>query len=65
MKLIATLHSNSGHSAKVYRDTEWNEFRVKFYSPSGLHREIEDHHTDDKEDALGTARLELDRKKVA
>lgn len=56
MKRIAVFHSSIGHTAKVYKDYEWQEYRVKFYSPEGQHMENADYHTDDKTDALDTAR---------
>ena len=46
--------ADSGYSAKVYRDTEWNEFRVRFFDTDG-HLTESDYHTDDKSDALDTA----------
>lgn len=55
LRLIAT-HKSSGdlQVAKVYRDGDWGEFRVKFWS----HDEYQaggDYHTDDAGDALRTA----------
>ena len=43
-----------GRAAVVYRDAEWNEYRIRFhewweYLPQA------DYHTDDRQDALGTA----------
>ena len=64
MKRIAYLHSSIGHTAKVYRDSEWQEYRVKFYDTDGQHFTNADYHTDDKEDALTTARACLERYKA-
>lgn len=41
--------------AKVYRDAEWNEYRVKFFT-NGFHQSRADYHTDDKQDAIDTAK---------
>ena len=41
--------------AKIYRDAEWNEYRVKFYI-NGAYQENADFHTDSKRDAFDTAR---------
>jgi hypothetical protein len=41
--------------AKVYRDAEWNEYRVKFYNSAGTYMDASDYHTNDKEDAMNTA----------
>lgn len=41
--------------AKVFRDSEWREFRVKFYR-DGAYLQEADYHTDDKSDAQHTAR---------
>lgn len=59
MKRIAHFHVSTGQSAKVYRDTEWNEYRVKFYDDNGQHMVNADYHTDDKADAQDTARMQL------
>lgn len=59
MKRIALIHSSIGHTAKIFRDTEWNEYRVKFYSPEGQHYSQADYHTDDKQDALDTAQRQI------
>lgn len=49
---IANGHTQK--AAKVYRDVEWQEYRVKFYR-NGMYQEGADYHTDDKDDAVGTA----------
>jgi hypothetical protein len=41
--------------AKIYRDIDWNEYRVKFYF-NGRYNPDADYHTDDYGDALGTAK---------
>jgi hypothetical protein len=49
--------------AVVYRDAEYDEFRVKFYKAGKYIGDKADYHTDDKADAVGTAKAELKRMK--
>lgn len=42
------------YSVKVYRDTDWNEFVVRFFE-NGIHQLDADYYTDDKDDAIDTA----------
>jgi hypothetical protein len=61
MRLISTIHKAAAEAtAKIYRDTEWNEYRVKFYV-QGHHLQDADYHTDCKEDAHSTAHGQLQR----
>jgi len=53
LRLLCSI-ADSGYAANVYRDIEWDEFRVRFYDVHG-HLTESDYHTDDKEDALDTA----------
>lgn len=54
-RLIETIKSPTGdHVAKVYRDAEWQEFRVTFHE-NGQHLAQADYHTDDAQDAHSTA----------
>lgn len=53
-KLILTVEAFAGDHCKVYRDSEWNEYRVVFYRDS-IKQEGADYHTDDKADAISTA----------
>jgi hypothetical protein len=56
MRLINTIHKASEElTVKTYRDTDWNEYRVKTYI-QGQHQQDADYHTDCKDDALDTAR---------
>lgn len=55
LRLLKTHASADGKKhAKVYRDSEWEEYRVKHYS-DGKHHKDADYHTDDKEDAHNRA----------
>ena len=65
MKRIAHFHVSTGQNAKVYRDTDWQEYRVKFYDEAGQHLTNADYHTDSKEDAESTARAQLQMMKQA
>lgn len=56
LRRIETVSNEKrGLRAKVYRDAEWDEFRVKFFR-NGAYQEEADYHTDDKSDAQFTAR---------
>ena len=44
--------------AKVYFDTEFEEYRVKFYRHAEYIGSEADYHTDDKSDAINTARAQ-------
>lgn len=44
--------------AKLYRDAEWNEYRVEYYE--GDSRLVGTSHHEDKLDARGTAHVELE-----
>ena len=41
-------------TAKVYRDAEWDEYRVKFFV-DGVHQVDADYHCVDRADAVETA----------
>jgi hypothetical protein len=53
MRLVKQNTAGS-KSYKLYKDTDWGEYRVKFYE-DGKHLTKADYHTDDKQDALDTA----------
>jgi hypothetical protein len=55
MKLIGK-HGEGAKTAKVYKDHEWGEFRVKFYTDGKHEGEEADYHTDDRSDANDTAK---------
>jgi hypothetical protein len=50
-----------GHTAKVYRDPENNEYQVHFFKHGKSLGEGPVHYTDDKDDAIGTAKLQTDK----
>ena len=53
---LRKIHIVKGNNkeAVVYRDSEWQEYRTKFYR-GGVYQKEADSHTDDKEDAISTA----------
>lgn len=54
-KRLVGKKDNNGHLAKIYYDSDWQEYCVKLYI-DGVHQgEDSDYHTDDKEDAFDTA----------
>jgi hypothetical protein len=61
LRLLETLPhpQDPSRAARVYRDAEWNEYRVKFYKEGKHTGESQDYHTDDLQDAKSTARTEL------
>ena len=64
LRLIKTHTGPKGHVAKVYKDREYGEHRVKFFSPEGKHMTNADYHTDDVSDAHDTAEGQLNRYKM-
>lgn len=61
MRLISTIHKAAAETtAKIYRDSDWQEYRVKFYR-AGQHLTNADYHTEDKQDAIDTAHGQLQR----
>ena len=54
MRLIREISYRS-HTAKVYRDNQWNDHIVKYYI-DGVHlKDADSHHYEDKDDAVATA----------
>ena len=59
-RLIKKLGDASA-GAKIYKDMDWNEYIVKFIKDGRMLPEETWHHTDDLEDAMGTAENEIAR----
>lgn len=57
LKLHKT-YEQGNKCAKVYRDAEWDEYRVKHFI-NGKHHKKADYHTNDKDDAHSTAKYWL------
>lgn len=49
--------------AVIYRDAEWNEYRIQFHF-NGQYQENADYHTDDKHEAFTAAQYIINRKGV-
>jgi hypothetical protein len=64
LRLIKAHTGPKGHVAKVYKDKDYGEHRVKFFSPEGKHYAEGDYHTDDLSDAHDTAKGQLNRYKT-
>jgi hypothetical protein len=63
LRLVKSHTGPKGHVAKVYKDRDYDEHRVKFFSPEGKHYSEADYHTDDLSDANDTAKGQLNRYK--
>jgi hypothetical protein len=58
MRLIHTFHKSSGVIARVFHSAEYEEYTVRFYD--GKEHVVDmDYFTDNREDALVTARDQL------
>lgn len=56
MRQIKKMRSKSGYlEIRVMENEDWEEFIVQMWS-DGKHLKKSDYHTDDKEDAIGTAK---------
>lgn len=53
-KVGSFFNTATGKTANVYRDSEWQEYRVKFYR-NGVYQKDADYHCDDRLDADQTA----------
>ena len=60
LRLVKTHTGPEGHKAKVYKDGDYNEHRVKFFKPDGSYQSKADYHGD-LEDAHDTAKSEVAR----
>ena len=57
MQLMKTF-SAGDKSAKVYWNREWEEYVVRFYAGK-IHMDASDYHTTCKDDAYGTAEVQI------
>ena len=55
LRLVKTHTGPEGHTAKVYKDRDWGEYRTKFFKPDGTYQPKADSHADDADDAHSTA----------
>ena len=51
---LVSKHGDGARTAKVYKDPDWGEYRVRHFE-NGVHLPKADGHTDDKDDAVGMA----------
>ena len=62
LRLKSTHVGSDGvHSAKVYHDNDWGEYRVKFFKGGKHLGDDADYHADDIDDANDTAKSQLSR----
>ena len=59
LRLITTL-TQANRTAKVYRNSEWDEYQTKFFV-DGAHITEGDSFTDNKTDAMDTAQHWVDK----
>ncbi len=53
MRKILSVDNGQGFKATLYRNTEWDEYIVKFYENGKVLKDA-DYYTDDKKDAYDT-----------
>lgn len=53
MRKILGIDNGQGFKATLYRNTEWDEYVVRFYEDGKVLKDA-DYHTDDKQDAYDT-----------
>lgn len=64
MRKIDTIHGHGNNRVcKVLLDTEYDEYVVQLHE-AGVHRESADYFTNDKGDAVGTAKLMVETPNV-
>jgi len=61
LRLVKAHSGPDGHTAKVYKDQDWNEYRVKHYDENGKYMPKLDYHTDDREEAHDQAKYAVDK----
>ena len=64
-KLQTHVHADTKREAEVWFNPEYDEFVVKFFTTTPKtrnHQRGADYHTDDKQDAMGTAQLWIAQK---
>ena len=61
LRLVKAHSGPDGHTAKVYKDQDWGEYRVKHYDENGKYMPKLDYHTDDREEANDQAKYAVDK----
>lgn len=64
MRLIKTCTSKTGKTAKVYRNTDWDEYVVRFYNHLGTHMDASDYHTNTLAYTINTATLAINKENM-
>ena len=60
LRLVSKHAGEGGHTAKVYKDLDYNEYRVKYFDPNGNHYgEDSDGFEDDHDSASHMAKFTL------
>jgi hypothetical protein len=60
LRIIFTTELVSERQVKVYRDSEWQEFRARLFI-AGVPQHDADYHDSDKESCISTAKFMLNR----
>lgn len=60
VRKVDEITYKDGRKIKTYYNSDLREYVVKWYNKDGVHMDASDYFTDDKEDALATARVDLD-----
>jgi hypothetical protein len=58
-KVFEMQTPNNSHKAIVVRDSEWDEYRVRFYENAKWLGSGTDYHTQEKQDAIDTAQTHI------
>jgi hypothetical protein len=61
LRHVKTYTGPNGHVAKVYKDRDWGEHRVKFFKPDGTYMSKADAHPTEAEEAHDEARGAVER----
>jgi hypothetical protein len=61
LRLVKVHTGPNGHVAKVYKDKDWDEHRVKYFRPDGTYLSKADSHHSDKQDAHDDALSAVER----
>ena len=61
LRLVMSHSGPKGHTAKVYKDQDWGEYRVRHYDEDGKYMPKLDYHTDDRDEAHDQAKYAVDK----
>ena len=60
MHKIAEFKAENGKKTKVYWNADYSEYVVRFFNHKGVHMDASDYFTNDKKDALNTAKIAVE-----